>query len=101
MSSGGLGSKASGSAFAGPAFYAARVAGRGARGTHHREVLVEMAGMVVDNPRAPLERVILEFGVMAVEAVEFHHVAGAALLVGDSGQIEMDALMLLVAGRAM
>ena len=60
-----------------------------------------MAGVVVDDPRAPLERIVLEFRVMAVEAVELHHVAGAALLVGDLVQIETDALMLLVAGRAI
>ena len=61
----------------------------------------EMAGMVVDDPCAPLERIVLEFRVMAVEAVELHHVAGVALLVGDLVQIEIDALMLLVAGRAI
>src|SRR4029079_11253869 len=68
---------------------------------HFRVVFAEMAGVVVDDPRAPLERVVLEFRVMAVEAVELHHVAGAALLVGDLVQTEIDALMLLVAGRAI
>ena len=63
--------------------------------------LAEMAVMVVDDPRAPLERIVFEFRMMAVEAVELHHVARAAFLVGDLAQIEVDALMLLVAGRAM
>jgi hypothetical protein len=60
-----------------------------------------MAGMIVDDPGAPLERIVLEFWVFAVEAVELHHVAGTALLVGDLVQAEIDALMLLVAGRAI
>src|SRR5262249_11938319 len=68
---------------------------------HFWEVLAEMAGMVVDDPGAPLERIVLEFRVMAVEAVELHHVAGAALLVGDLVQTEIDTLMLLMAGRAV
>ncbi|MGE0854109.1 MAG: hypothetical protein AB7O44_31615 [Hyphomicrobiaceae bacterium] len=38
---------------------------------------------------------------IAVEAVELHHVAGAALLVGDLAQVEVGALMLLMAGRAV
>jgi hypothetical protein len=39
--------------------------------------------------------------VIAVETVELHHVAGVALLVGDPVQIEIEALVLLVAGRAV
>ncbi|HYM98286.1 MAG TPA: hypothetical protein VET25_00980, partial [Aestuariivirgaceae bacterium] len=60
-----------------------------------------MASMVVDDSCTPLERIVLEFRVMAVEAVELHHVARAALLVGYSVQIETYALMLLVAGCAI
>src|SRR5262245_6502982 len=91
-----------------PLVLAAVVTGRAGSGNgpcrillrHFREVLAEVAGMVVDDPCAPPERIVLEFRVMAVEAVELHYVAGAALLVGDFIQIEIDALMLLVAGRA-
>src|SRR5262245_34867568 len=67
---------------------------------HFGEMLTEMAGMVVDDPGAPLERIILKLRVTAVEAVELHHMAGAALLVGELVQLEVDALMFLVAGRA-
>ncbi|WP_333794267.1 hypothetical protein [Hyphomicrobium sp.] len=65
-----------------------------------RIVLTEMASMVVDDPCAPPEWIGLELRVMAVEAVELHYVAGAALLVGNLVQIEIGALMLLVASRA-
>ena len=65
-----------------------------------REVLSEMPGMVVHDPSASLERIVLEFRVMSVEAVELHHVARPAFLVGDLVEIIADALMLLVAGRA-
>src|SRR5262249_14307770 len=89
--------------------FAAVVTGRAGSGNapcrillrYFREVLAEMAGMVEDDPCAPLERIVLEFRVMTREAVELHHVAGAALLVGDLFQIEINALMLLVAGRAI
>ena len=60
-----------------------------------------MAGVVEDDPRAPLKRKVLELRVVTVEAVELHNMTGAALLVGDLVQIETDALMLLVAGRAV
>ena len=57
--------------------------------------------MVVDDACALLERIVLEFRVMAVEAVELHDVAGATLLIGDLVQTEIDALMLLMASRAI
>ena len=38
---------------------------------------------------------------MVVEAVEPHHVARNAFLVGNLAQIEADALMLLVTGRTI
>ncbi len=67
---------------------------------HFGEVFIEMAGMVVDDPRAPIERIVFELRVVAVEAVELHDMARAALLVRDLAQTEIRPLMLLVAGRA-
>src|SRR5690606_14070231 len=92
-----------------PPVGAAAVTGRAGSGNaarlplchRFREVLAPMAGMIIDDPRATLEWIALEFRVMAVEAVELHHVAGVALLGGDFVQVEVDALMLLVAGRAV
>ncbi|WP_139247843.1 hypothetical protein [Hyphomicrobium sp. CS1GBMeth3] len=66
---------------------------------HLRVVLAEVTGVVIDDPRALLERVIIELWVVAVEAVELHDVARAALLVGDLVEFEICALMLLMAGR--
>src|SRR5688572_20513437 len=68
---------------------------------HFREVLAEMAGMVIDDPCAAFERIVVEFRVIAIKAVELHHMAGAALLVGDLAEIETPALVLLMAGRAI
>ena len=68
---------------------------------HFREVLTKMAFVIVDEARALLERILLEFRMIAVEAVELHHVARLALLVGDLVQLELGALMLLVAGRTI
>ena len=68
---------------------------------HFRVVLAKMLSMVENDSRTPLERIVLEFRVMAVEAVELHQVTRAALLVGNSVQIETCALMLLVAGGAI
>ena len=67
---------------------------------HFGKVLLEMARMIVDDPRAPIERIVFELRVMAVEAVELHDMARAALLVGDLAQFEIGAFMLLVARRA-
>src|SRR5262245_34827197 len=66
-----------------------------------REVLAEMAGVIEYDPGAPFERIVVEFRVMAIEAVELHDVAEVALLTGDLAQFEVGALMLLVAGRAI
>ena len=60
-----------------------------------------MAGVIIDDARTPLERVVLEFRVIAVEAVELHDVARAALLAGNFVQIEICALVFLVAGCAI
>ena len=59
-----------------------------------------MTGMVVDDAWTPLERIVLEFRVMAFEAVELHRVARMALLVRGLAQIDIDTFVLLVAGRA-
>jgi hypothetical protein len=64
-------------------------------------MLPEMASVVVYDLCAPLERVVLEFRVIPVEAVELRYMAGVALLVGDLAQLEIGALMLLVAGCAV
>ena len=67
---------------------------------HLRIMLTEMSSVIVYDPCTPIKRIGIEILVIAVEAVEFHHMTRAALLVGDLFQIEIDALVLLVAGRA-
>src|SRR5690606_2892021 len=87
-----------------PLVLAAAVAGRAGLGNalrrillrHFRVVLAEMAGMIVDEARAPLERIALEIRVMTIESIEFHNVTGVALLIREFRQIEAGTLVLLV-----
>ena len=50
-----------------------------------------MTGVIVNNRRAALERVIVEFRVMAIETVKLHDMAGLTLRVGNFVQLEAAA----------
>jgi hypothetical protein len=57
----------------------------------------EMTGVIIDQACAALEREIAECGVVALETVELNHMAGLALIVRDRFQIEIGALVFLMA----